>query len=478
MVVGVTALAVVAFAAGAAISAQDFGAQRDALLAGNIRQLFGVTGQVPASSTTSADPSAATADPTKLVTLAKGLRARVVTDDAAPVTDMIALWPNAANPTHLIFCNEDGTSDPGLQRLDLATGAVDTIVTGNESCDPAHVTPWGTVVFGEEDGGATDATGGGHLYELIDPIGTTGVTLDRTTGTFSGGVGSEHLVRRDTLGILSFEGIGVLPNGVVYYGDENRPSSGKPGGAYFKFVPSTLRDETAGAITQLSDSPLTAGAVYGLRLGKRSGGTDHGQGTEFGLGTWVPTSGPDLRTQTNTLHLTGYYRPEDLAFDGQQLAAGHVMFCGNNTGNEATDRLWGNTTCVTDGTVAQAGQNTATPEVQLFIQGNSQLAMMDNVAYQPGRGNWVIHEDGDSVATGRNNDLWDCLPDGVDDDTLSDACIRIATLNDLGPAGAPNAGEGAEWTGGVFDATGTHLFISVQHNMTGNGVILDITGWK
>jgi hypothetical protein len=28
---------------------------------------------------------------------------------------------------------------------------------------------------------------------------------------------------------------------------------------------------------------------------------------------------------------------------------------------------------------------------------------------------------------------------------------------DLGPTGAPNAGEGAEWTGGIFDATGTHF---------------------
>jgi hypothetical protein len=104
--------------------------------------------------------------------------------------------------------------------------------------------------------------------------------------------------------------------------------------------------------------------------------------------------------------------------------------------------------------------------------------MMDNIASQPGRGNWLIHEDGASSSTGRNNDLWDCLPDGADDDTLSDGCVRVGTLNDLGPAGGVNVGDPAEWTGGVFDATGKHFYVSVQHNMTGFGVILDITGWR
>jgi hypothetical protein len=74
--------------------------------------------------------------------------------------------------------------------------------------------------------------------------------------------------------------------------------------------------------------------------------------------------------------------------------------------------------------------------------------------------------------------LWLCLPDRTDADQQSDGCIRIATLNDLGPNGAPNAGEGAEWTGGVFDHAGERLFVSAQHNMTGRGVILEITGWQ
>jgi secreted PhoX family phosphatase len=141
----------------------------------------------------------------------------------------------------------------------------------------------------------------------------------------------------------------------------------------------------------------------------------------------------------------------------------------NNTGNESDDQLWGETVCATDGTISQAAANTATPEVQLLVAGSPELAMPDNIAYQPGRGNWIIHEDADTgYLRPHNNDLWDCLPDGADADLLSDGCVRIATLNDLT----------AEWTGGIFDASGKHFYVSVQHNISGKGVVLDITGWK
>ncbi len=43
----------------------------------------------------------------------------------------------------------------------------------------------------------------------------------------------------------------------------------------------------------------------------------------------------------------------------------------------------------------------------------------------------------------------------------------MATLNDLT----------AEWTGGIFDATGKHFYVSIQHNISGKATILDITGW-
>jgi len=47
--------------------------------------------------------------------------------------------------------------------------------------------------------------------------------------------------------------------------------------------------------------------------------------------------------------------------------------------------------------------------------------------------------------------IWSCLDDGADKDNLSDASVKVMSLNDLT----------AESTGGVFDATGKHYFVSI-----------------
>jgi hypothetical protein len=466
-------LLVVALGVGAAGAFTDFGSVVQAQLRHRSPSLFGVSGPLDHSSTASISAAEATAHPERLATVAKSLKIRVVSHGvAAPNLDQSALWPNDTHPRWLITCNEQDVSDPGLVRINLASGAQQVILTGTSDCDPVRRTPWGSILFGEEAGGGPS---GGRMYELVDPLHTSGVTLDRVTGTFSGGSGAANLTARPALGRLSFEGLAIYPNGVTYYGDENRPAQGVPGGAYFKFLPATLRDPAAGPITALADSPYAApGAIYGLRLGLREGGTDYGQGTQWGLGAWVPipaAADPDLRTAAASLHLTGYYRPEDADIDRAAEAAGRVRWCANNTGNEPDDQLWGEAICITDGTLAQAGANNGVPEAQLFVPGSPALAMPDNIAYQPHRGNWIIHEDAETVTDlqgPHNDDLWDCLPDGTDPDLQGDGCIRIATLNDLT----------AEWTGGIFDASGRHFYISVQHNITGAGVILDLTGWS
>jgi Alkaline phosphatase PhoX len=448
----------------AASAGFDFGTWRDRQLRAAAQLLFGVNRPLPESSTESVDAATAEADPTSLVTVARGLRVRVVTSaaNAGADMDMIALWPDDSHPSHLIVCNEiDDPALPGVQRVRLSDGRVETILSGTIACDPVRRTSWGTILVGEEAGSS------GQLIEIIRPLETTDVVFDRVAGTAGGGTGAANVASRRALGRLSFEGLALYPNGVLYYGDENRPANGTPGGAYFKFIPTT--PWPGGTISNLSQSPLTSGTIHGLRLGKRSGNTDYGQGSNTGLGTWVPippaadaTVGQDLRAQAAALKLTGYYRPEDLEVDPEALAAGRVRFCGANTGNEDADHNW-----FTDGTLAQATANTAVPEAQYFVVGTAELAMMDNVAFQPQRGNWIFHEDGAGPDVGRNNDLWACLEDGQDDDSLSDGCVRVASLNDLN----------AEWTGGIFDATGRTFYVSVQHNVTGHGVILKITGW-
>lgn len=468
--------------------ASDFGEKTEQLAKAMSEKLFGVNGTLDSSSTASVTAAQANADPTSLATVAKGLKISVASADPnlAPNIDQMIMWPDDVHPTHIIACNEQGTGQVAVQRVDLQTGVPENMISsGLTSCDPVRITPWGTVLVGEENGT------NGRLFEIIDPLNTNGVVI---TGAGAATTISDpaHVARRGAVGQFAFEGLALMPNGVLYISDENRPGSGgigNPGGAIIKFIPTTLWAGGA-AITNLSQSPLSAGTLWGMRLGRNSGNTDVGQGNEFGRGVWVqvPTSTDaaptNLRSAAATLKLTSYYRPEDMGLDLAAIADGNVRFCGTNTGQdiEGSDNHFGEVYCITDGTIAAAGTittatqngvtvNTASiPEYQPLVIGNLQFAMPDNVAYQPGTGNWLIHEDGEGpvYASPRNNDMWDCLDDGDDEDNLADACVRLMSLNDLT----------AEWTGGFFDASGETFYVSVQHNISGHGVILKITGWK
>ena len=446
-------------AVGTAVAAfDDWGLDQQTQLQNKSHPLFGVGEALTQSSNADLNAAQALADPAGLITVAKGLKVNVVSaGKAAPNIDQMVLWPKA-DPQYIIGCNEEGVAQPALQKISLATGDATTIATGINSCDPVRATPWGTVLFGEENGSV------GAMYELIDPLTVVGATINNVSGASS----SPKIRRVNALGFLSFEGLGILANGVTYYGDELSAGNGAPGGAYYKFVPTTPWAGRA-PITSLDQSPYASGTVYGLRVGQ---GSNFGQGFSYGIGTWqmlTSTPGQQLRPLATTAKLTGYYRPEDISLDEAAIGAGNVRFCGNNTGRDPA-RYWGETICITDGTVAGAISGSSVPQVQLFVQGSPQLNMPDNIAYQTSRGTWILEEDGgtsDFIDGSRNNDIWDCLGDGADDDTLSDGCIRIASLNDLD----------AESTGGFFDATGQHYYVSIQHNSSGFGTILDITGW-
>jgi len=470
-VIATVLLASVTMGAAIANGPFDWGVIRDHQLAQHSWVAFGVGQPLVRSSSKQVTKQQALANPNSLFTLANGLHARVVSTDAAPVIDQISLWPNDSHPRWLIACNEEGPSDPGIQRINIATGHAATIVRGTESCDPTRRTPWGTIVFGEEDGGGAN---GGAIYELMDPLHTTNVTLDRSTGTFSGGTGANNLVARPALGRMSFEGLAILRSGVTYTDEDDDgvgPVNGKPGNAFFKFVPD--HPFTGGGwITHLADSPYASGRNWGLRISGASA-DGYGQGREFGVGRWIAlprVANVDLEPKVVQAGLTGYYRLEDADLDPTALAHGRVRYCASSTGDEEA-HLFGEIVCVSDGTVAKANANTATPEAQPFVIGGTSrgINMPDNVEFQPGRGNLIVHEDAETTFEfPHNNDLWDCLPDRADQDLLSDGCIRIATLNDLT----------AEWTGGIFDASGRHFFVSIQHNISGKATVIEITGWK
>jgi secreted PhoX family phosphatase len=365
---------------------------------------------------------------------------------------MMALWPDDANPTHAIICNEiDGTvagAPASVQRVQLSDGQVADMVSGLRSCDPVRRTAWGTVVVGEEAGPT------GRLWEIFDPLNVSGVIVDRAAGSSSD---PDHVVARTALGQLSYEGIVILGNGTTYYGDELRPSNGKPGGGIYKFVP-TL-PWASGSVTSLDQSPFVSGSVFVMRLGLRSGGTDFGQGTNTGAGKWI---GP-LSTATDLAAAalaaggyTGYYRPEDMELDPLAFARGVIRLCWANTGNDTAGQ-WGEILCMQDEPATEAGFNTGTiPVVTPFIIGNPQLRMPDNLAFQPHTGILYVLMDATTSAEDPefpNDDVWACLPDGEDADTLSDGCVRVMTLED----------GNAEFTGIQFLADGRSFLIHLQH---------------
>jgi hypothetical protein len=430
--------------------------------------------------------------------VAPGLKVHVVSNATDPQADQIALWPDDASPTHLFVCVENffTGNDPdviSVQRIALngdPDSNAETIVKGISSCDPIRRTPWGTLVVGEESG----ADGG--VYEIFDPLSISAanpvIVTDRAAGTVvdAGSPVTPRVVKRKAVGALSLEGLVLLPDGTMYYGDESRPSSGKAGGGVYKFVPTNPRPLGAGPITSLSQSPVVAGSIFGLRLG--STGTDYGQGSEIGRGAWVainagqfadPNGNVVLRNAQVALSLTGYYRPEDMDRDPIATAQDIVRVCWANTGRTTNGgdsaieggANWGEVQCLTDDP-AFGVPGGAIPLVERFVAGDQQLAMPDNVAFQPHTGNLVVLEDGEvevlnpdgSVKEERGNDIWMCLPDGADRDGLSDGCVRIASLRDTG----------SEPTGFIFDASGENAYVNLQHRSTGQGALVKISGFR
>jgi hypothetical protein len=401
------------------------------------------------------------------VELAKGLHATVVSAGVGEVADMIGLWPDDAHPTHAIICNEidsasqtsGGAPNPDfgkatVQRVRLSDGQVTDMVTGHISCDPAHRTPWGTIVVGEENGAT------GRLWEILDPLSVSGVTVNRAAGTSSD---PAHVVARFALGQLSYEGVVILPNGTTYYSDELRPSNGRPGGGVYKFVPSTPWARGA-PIANLAQSPLAAGSVSVLRLASpaRSFG-DFGQGTNTGAGKWVPLTTPGNPATFNLAAAalaaggyTGYYRPEDMDLDPIAWADDQIRVCWNNTGNDPAGQ-WGETLCLTDTPASDvAFPGGFEPVVETLVVGNAELRMPDNLDFQPGTGILYVLMDATTSAEdpARTNDqVWACLRDGGDPDLLSDGCVRVMNLKD---------GE-AEFTGIEFLADGRSFLIHLQH---------------
>ena len=462
----------------------DFGNFVEKQLKSKSEKYFGIekplAASAPATSGAVRTPSQPAHDQ---VLVADGLQVQYLTREVANNADMMFLWPNSENPTHLIAAIESspqaiGTLPsgitklaPSLQRVDLKTGKTETILRGLISADGVRLTPWGTVLVTEEadDGGA---------YEIIDPLNVNNHTvMSRAAGNVvdANGNPSTKVVKRSALPAMAWEGIGVLPSGVVYAGDEERPGSGgnnADGGALFKFIPQTPRTVT-GPIANLSESPLAAGWVFAMQVSCVNNNQQVGQGCEVGNATWVPVNAATARIDANAVGATGYYRPEDLELDPLYSDAANpqaVRFCWANTGNEGA-RHYAEVMCGVDSAPLAVVTNQRSVAVNRFVEGDTDFNSFDNLAFQPATGNLYVIEDHP------NGDIFACLPDGADRDLKTDGCVKILSVRD----------SSAEPTGFFFTADGRTAFVSIQHSndslmskVDGYGTddILIITGFK
>ena len=446
----------------------DFGLEIEQRLKAHSEKLFGVEQPLEASAptvpTTYRQPGQTAEDQ---VALAKGLKVEYLTRNAANNSDMMAFWPSEEDATHLVTCIEDfrdptviGTYPsgqpkffPSVQRIRLSDGAVETVLRGMSSCDGIRRTPWGTILATEErdDGGA---------YEILDPLATTELTLKaRGAHDFIDNSGNPifgQAAYRGALPTMAWEGLAVLPNGVVVAGDEERPGSGgfnADGGAIFKFVPAMPR-LISGPVANLSESPLTAGSVYAMQVSCVNNKQQVGQGCEVGNAAWVAVDAANARVSANANGATGYYRPEDLHDDPMYSDAANPMavrFCWTNTGNEGA-KHYGEVVCAVDSEpltlLGVDNKPKRTTVVNRFVEGDTDFNSVDNLAFQPKTGNLYVIEDHD------NGDIFACLPDGADRDIKTDGCVKILSVKDTK----------AEPTGFLFSGDGTTAYVTVQHS--------------
>ena len=432
----------------------DFGLRVEQILEDQSKRLFGFRKPLEESAPETTGPyRTPTQRASDQVLIAGGLDVEYLTRNAANATDMMALYP-AANPSHLITCVEGGRQtlsggklNPSVQRIRLTTGAVETILRGMTACDGIRTTPWGTVL-------ATEETSDGGAYEILDPLTTTEQTvLDRATGLVTD---PGHIAKQTALPVIAWEGIAVLPSGVVIAGDELRPGTSiadSDGGAIFKFIPTVLRTST-GPISNLTDSPFTSGSVRALQV--LVANNQFGQGGEIGRGRWISVNAATARRDADTNGATGYYRPEDLHQAPMFVDASNplaVRVCWTDTGNEG----FSNYAEVMCGVDATPDLPSSTMIVNRLVEGDLDFNSFDNLDFQPVTGNVYVIEDHD------NGDIFACLPDGADRDIKSDGCVKMLSVKD----------SSAEPTGFLFSEDGRTAYVSIQHSDDANMPLVD-----
>ena len=381
----------------------------------------------------------------------------------------MALWPNDANPTHLIVCNEQGTTEPGRAADRPPTGAGPDDRDRHERLRPgARARP------GARSSSARRPATAGQL--LRDDRSAPDDRRDASTARPArsrGGIGAaEHRAARRARR-LSFEGLALYAERrhVLRRRAPARATATPAGPTSSSSRPTPAG--TGGSRSRASASRRwSPGTIYGLRLGKRSRQHRLRSGHPDGLGTWVPIPAarrpPTCAPQAATLKLTGYYRPEDLEIDPAALADGAGPLLRQQHRQRGGRPELGRDD-LHHGRHARPRRRPTPPRRRCSCSSSGTRSSRCRTTSPTSPAGELDHPRGRRPSSlGATTICGTVCADGADDDLLS---RRLRAHRD---AERPDA----EWTGGVFDASGKRFYVSVQHNITGHGVVLEITGWK
>ena len=229
------------------------------------------------------------------------------------------------------------------------------------------------------------------MYELINPLDTTGVTLDRSDRYLLGRHRREQLRGPDRTGATVVRRVRHVSQRRRVLRRRDAPDRTASRAALLQVHPDRAAqpdrerpDHQSRSLAAASPARSTgcasvcAAAARAMTTG-RAPSTGSGRGCRFRPRP-TRTCAPGRRVEAHRL-----LPPRGLRHRPGGQGQGH--WCASaepTTGNENEDQLYGEVVCVSDGSFNDSAHNGATPEVQLFVMGNPELAMMDNVAYQPG----------------------------------------------------------------------------------------------
>ena len=328
---------------------------------------------------------------------------------------------------------------------------------------------------------------------ITTPINVT----DRAAGTTSDPL---HLVKRQAVGSLSFESFAIQAR---RHDDLRRRAGAKRRQRRRRRSTSScprFQFQGGGPITRSrrsrrwcrARSSGCASPRRARRTGARAPKPATARGSAVNLAGANVVDANDniiLRNAQALQKFTGYYRPEDMDIDPIAAENGVFRACWANTGRmshtdsslvensgvESEDHVPGRESAERRRARAADRAPSRRSSASSPAARNAACSTTSRSSRTPAISSSSKTDSVNSVKSLnplrtelRGNDLWICLPDGDDDDALTDGCVRFASIRDTS----------AEPTGFIFLGSGEEAFVNIQHRAVNDAATEPSARWS